>query len=165
MNTKYQDEFLFSEEALKIMLEAEMECASISVGGLACDLGMYKNSSKGSKVFFSYIIKIARRAKNLTLTKLAEKADIDLKDLLLIEFGEEWSHEPRTVFQLAKALDLPFGSLQVIAGLATPRDSTITDAIIKFAAKMEPSTKLTHDEREAFEEFVSVLAKRSDKDN
>ena len=58
-------------------------------------------------------------------------------------------------------LGLPAGSLTEVAGLSKPRRA-VSEAALRFAARSEPTAKLTKYEREAFEEFVKVLAEASD---
>ncbi len=49
-----------------------------------------------------------------------------------------------------------------VAGLASPRPE-VSSAALKFAARSEPTAKLSRDERDALEEFVKVLVETSDK--
>jgi 16S rRNA A1518/A1519 N6-dimethyltransferase RsmA/KsgA/DIM1 with predicted DNA glycosylase/AP lyase activity len=49
-----------------------------------------------------------------------------------------------------------------VAGLATPRPE-VRSAALKFAARSEPTSQLTDEERGALEEFVKVLIESSDK--
>jgi len=107
------------------------------------------------------LIEFARRNQGLTVEKLAERADVDLAAILEIETDDRAVPEERTVYQLAQALCLPQAKLMELAGLATPKPET-SRAALKFAARSEPASKLTRDEREAFEEFVKVLDESSD---
>lgn len=148
---------------LRKMAEAEELCGSVSVGGLASDLGMLRSSFRETDFAFGRLIELARRARGWTLIKLAEDANVDVAEIFAIEKGLGIAPEPRTVFQLAEVLKLPFGKLQELSGLAEARDEILTREAVKFAARAEPTAKLTSEERDAFEEFVKVLAGRAAK--
>lgn len=97
-----------------------------------------------------------RRKLGFTIHDLANKADVELEDLLAIEKGKE-IREPRTVSNLALALKLPTDKLMPLAGLAVNRDIRLERAAVRFAARSAPINALTDDESEALEEFVRVL--------
>ena len=141
--------------------ELEDSCRSLSVGGLASDLGMLSTTSSLLQPVFGRLIEYARRKQGFSVEKLAERADIDLAAIVEIETQGRTIPEVRTVYQLAEALKLPAGRLMQVAGLATAKPE-ISRAALKFAARSEPTAKLSRDEREAFEEFVKVLAEASD---
>ena len=146
---------------LRIAAEIEASCRSISVGGLASDLGMLSAGKSNVQPVFGRLVEYARRKLGLSVEKLAERADVDLAAIVEIETDNRAVPEVRTVYQLAQALHLPPGKLMEVAGLATPKPE-VSRAALKFAARSEPTSKLTRDEREAFEEFVKVLAETSD---
>ena len=149
-----------SREWLLHIAELEDACPSVSVGGMACDFDLLPAASEAHRVF-GRLIELARRKKSLTVEQLAEKADIDLEDLVEIENEEPIVPQVRTVFQLASALDLPAGRLMEVAGLAKPRPE-VNRATLKFAARSESTAKLTREEKEALDEFVKVLIEVSD---
>jgi len=132
------------------------------VGGLAADLGMLSAGGAPSvRPAFGRLIEYARRKLGLSVEKLAERADVDLEAIVEIETDDRAVPEPRTVYQLAQALRIPPGKLMEVAGLATPKPD-VSRAALKFAARSEPTSRLSRDEREALEEFVKVLAETSD---
>ncbi|HUT02102.1 MAG TPA: helix-turn-helix transcriptional regulator [Phycisphaerae bacterium] len=108
------------------------------------------------------LVELARRKKGLTLPELAEKADIDLVEALAIELDALSQPQPRTLFGLAEALGLPVGGVMSLAGLAQRPDDKLAAAAVRFAAKAEPTARLTDEEKEALEEFVGVLGEVSD---
>lgn len=139
----------------------ESSCGSVSVGGLAADLGLIQLSIGDEQRAFGRLINFARRAKGLSQDQLSKEADVDLDEIISIELYREASPRPRTVFQLARTLNLPSGPLTEVAGLTKPRND-VSAAALQFAARSEPTSSLTPAEREAFEEFVKVLIERSD---
>lgn len=110
---------------------------------------------------FGRLIEYARREQGLTVERLAEQADVDLGELVEIERDDDFMPQLRTVHQLASVLKLPTSRLMQVAGLATPRPS-VAGAALRFAARSEPTSELSPDEREAFEEFVKVLVESTD---
>lgn len=141
--------------------EIEDSCRSLSAGGLASDLGMLSSGPSGMQLVFGRLIEYARRRHGLSVENLAERADVDLAAIVEIETNDRVIPEVRTVYQLAQALKLPTSKLMEVAGLATARPE-VSRAALKFAARSEPTSKLTRDEREAFDEFVKVLAESTD---
>jgi len=161
--TNHQKSKWLSREWLLKAADAEDSYRSISVGGLASDLGMLSTDTGIVQPAFGRLIEFARREQGLSVERLAELAAIDLAALLEIENDEKVLPEVRTVYQLAQTLGLPANKLMELAGLAQPRPELRT-AALRFAARSEPSSKLTPDEREVFDEFVKVLAEASDGD-
>ena len=128
---------------------------------MAADLGMLPAASDETHRVFGRLIEFARREKGISLEQLAERADIDLEEVVEIERNENVVPQLRTVHQLALVLSLPAGRLAEVAGLAAPRPD-LSNAALRFAARSEPTATLTPAEREAFEEFVKVLVEGSD---
>jgi transcriptional regulator with XRE-family HTH domain len=145
------------------MADAEDACRSISVGGMAVDiLGAQATLTAGeSQRVFGRLIEYARRAKGWSVEQLAKQADIEIGEIVDIERHEQAVPQPRTVYQLANVLGLPPRRLVEVAGLATPHRE-VNVAALRFAARSEPTARLTPAEREAFEEFVKVLVHMSD---
>jgi HTH-type transcriptional regulator, competence development regulator len=82
--------------------------------------------------------------------------------LVALERNEEVQPSSRTVYQTAQALKLPANKLMELAGLTDARDEGLGRAALRFAARSEPTARLSKEEREAFEEFVRVLVESSD---
>jgi transcriptional regulator with XRE-family HTH domain len=143
------------------MADVEGTVRSTSVGGMAADLGLLPLIPADSKRVFGRLLEFARRARGLSVEQLAEQANVDFAEVVEIEQHDDAIPQPRTVYQLAQALELPADKLIEVAGLAKARRE-IRDAALRFAARSEPTTQLTPVEREAFEEFVKVLVENSD---
>lgn len=148
-----------SRDWLIRMGDAEAGC-QVSVGGLAADLGLLSAPSFEQGVAFGKLIEFARRNLGDSLEALAKRADLDLPELLAIERGEG-TPSPRSVFQLAQVLKFNAGKLMELAGLADAKDVRLRHEALLFAARSEPSAKLSHEEREAFEAFVKVISDKA----
>jgi HTH-type transcriptional regulator, competence development regulator len=141
--------------------DIEDDCRSLSVGGLASDFGMLRSAISSVQPVFGRLIEYARRKQGLSVESLAEQADVDLAAVVEIERNDRVVPEVRTVYQLAQVLNLPPGRLMEVAGLMTPKPE-VSHAALRFAARSEPTTRLSQDENKALEEFVKVLVETSD---
>ncbi len=106
---------------------------------------------------FGRLINLWRRKKGLRMDELAERARIDMGELVVIEHDIHYTPEPRTVYQLAKILGLSINRMLQLSGNAIVRDSTLDQEAVRFAARSESVEKLTKDEHRALEEFVKFL--------
>jgi transcriptional regulator with XRE-family HTH domain len=109
------------------------------------------------RLAFARLIELSRRKQRLTVEQLAERADVDVSQLIEIEEGECVSAEPRTVYKLSQVFNFPQDRLMVMSGLARPRDRHLTEATIRFAARSEPVNVLSAEEEEALHEYMKVL--------
>lgn len=143
---------------------ASVDDGFLSVGGLAARCGLI-----GARLgvgpdhprVFGQLIEFARREAGLSIEALADRADVDLSELVAIE-RHNADPTPRTVHQLSATLDLPLGKLRELAGLVELRDPRLNMAAVRFAARSEPRSQLNPHERDAFEEFVKALAETTD---
>lgn len=148
-------------EWLRRMAEIEDVCGSVSVGGLAHELGMLRalqDAQNVTRAAFAKLIELARRRAGIGIEDLATKAHIGVGDLVLLERGSIDMPEARSVFQLCTVLSLPPGGVMQLAGLAQTRDQTVDQAAVRFAARSKGIEKLTSEERNALQDFVKVLA-------
>jgi transcriptional regulator with XRE-family HTH domain len=109
---------------------------------------------------FGRLINLWRRKKGLHMDALAEKAKIDVGELLEIERNLYYTPEPRTVYQLAKTLGLPSDRMLELSGNLTVRDTSLGQEAVRFAARSESVEKLSKDEQRALEEFVKFLTEK-----
>lgn len=117
-------------------------------------------SSEEPTVAFRRFVQLARRSRGLTVEKLAEKADVEVVELVSIEEDGHYKADLRTVYQLANFFGVERANLLQVAGLTAPKDTYIASEAVRFAARSEPVAALTAEERSALEAFVSVLSER-----
>ncbi len=151
-----------SREWLKQAAAAEEQHESISVGGLASRFGMARSEEGSGVSVFGQVIEFGRRRLGLSVEALALKADVDIRELVLIERSDSFEPSPRTIFKLADALGVPVKGLAEIAGLVEERSEQIEVAMLQFAARSEPTAKLTKDEEFAYNELVKVIVEQSE---
>ncbi len=109
---------------------------------------------------FGILINLWRRKKGFRIDVLAEKARIDVAELIEIEKNLNYVPEPRTVYRLAKTLDLPSERMLQLSGNLIVRDSSLGEEAVRFAAKAESVEKLSKHEQQALEEFVKFLSEK-----
>ena len=136
----------------------------LAVGGLAHEVGMFAEvgmpAPQANKTAFANLIALRRREQRLSVEQLAEKADVELLDLLYIERGDSDAPNARTVFKLAMTLNLPEQSLMKLAGLTVGKDATFDQEAVRFAARSQPVDKLSREEHRVLEEYVKFLAQK-----
>jgi len=109
---------------------------------------------------FGRLINLWRRKRGLRMDVLADRAQIDLTELIEIERNLHYTPEPRTVYQLAKTLELPSERMLELSGNLVVRDSSLGEEAVRFAARSESVEKLSKDEQRALEEFVKFLSEK-----
>jgi HTH-type transcriptional regulator, competence development regulator len=142
--------------------------AAISAGLLAFDPAPEdRRAAAGSdetRIAFGKFVNLMRRRRGFSMEKLAEEADLDASELLVIEESANYVPDPRTVYRLAQAFDVPQPRLMQLAGLATAaNDVGFRQEAVRFAARSESVQKLTPEESSALEAFVAVLSQREPK--
>jgi len=114
-----------------------------------------------NRIAFGRFVSLMRRNRRLTVEELAEKAELDASELLIIEDDVHALPEPRTVFHLAQFFEVPQSRLMQLAGLTMASDSRLTQEAVRFAARSESIDALTREQRAALEAFVAVLSEAS----
>ena len=146
-----------------ILAEADYD---ISAGLIAADptfdvdLVVDENSDDGLLALGRFI-NLMRRQNNLTIHQLAEKADIDIGELLAIEKETAHMPEPRTVYQLAQVFGVSDQKLMGLSGLLRPKDVSYVEEAVRFAAQSESIEKLNDLELEALNGFIAVLSENA----
>lgn len=147
---------------LRKMADLKDSSGSVLVGGLAEELGMIHGRSERRRIFGRFV-EFARRRRGLSVERLAQEADVDLAEIIAVECDPDKQPEGRTVHQLARVLGVSSEKLLELSGLVEPKDPTLGEAALRFAARSEPTAQLSPAEREAFEEFAKVLEESSDR--
>lgn len=131
----------------------------IDAGFILC--GQIKPDRTGSVVSslnaLGKFVELSRRKRRLSLEALAEKADVDLSELVMIEMGTSEEPAPRTIHCLAKTLHVKSERLMELAGLKCPRDTQMSGAAVRFAARSESLAALSREEGQALQEFLSAM--------
>lgn len=112
------------------------------------------------RIAFGRFVNLMRRRRGYTMERLAEVADLDASELLVIEDDVHYVPEPRTVFKLAQTFEVSQQRLMQLAGLTAANDAGFRTEAVRFAARSESVQKLTSEETSALEAFVAILSER-----
>ena len=118
------------------------------------------SDEEGPSIAFGRFVNLMRRQRGLSLEKLADDSDADMTDLVEIESDPHHKPDLRTVYQLANYFDVPRSGLLQMAGLTVPKDATLFNEAVRFAARSEPTAALSPEEGAALESFVAVLSEQ-----
>lgn len=133
----------------------------ISVGGLAQEMGMLRRTAITEPRVFGRFIEFARRARNWSPERLAEAAQVELGELVNIESLVDCVPRAATVQRLAETLGYSYERLAELAGLQVDRDPKVREAAIRFAARLEPVSKLNEEQLAALDQLGKVLVEKS----
>lgn len=122
-------------------------------------------STEEIRLAFGKFVELMRRKLGFSIEQLAQRAELDSSELLIIEDDLNHIPEPRTVFKLAETFRVPQRSLMQLSGLAVSKDMKIRDAAVKFAARSQSIEKLSPEEAAALDSFVAILSQRGSNAN
>jgi hypothetical protein len=144
--------------------------AVIGAGLLAFDPALDERASgaqtaavEETRIAFGKFVNLMRRRRGFSMEELAQAADLDVSELLVIEDDVHYVPEPRTVFKLAETFEVSQQRLMQLAGLAAANDAGFRREAVRFAARSESVRKLTPEESSALEAFVAVLSEQEPK--
>lgn len=116
-----------------------------------------------NRIAFGKFVNLMRRRKGYSMEQLAEKADLEASELLVIEDNLQYIPTLRTVYKLAQTFSVSQQRLMQLAGLAAANDAGLRKEAVRFAARSESTQKLTSEENAALEAFVAVLSQQDPK--
>jgi transcriptional regulator with XRE-family HTH domain len=116
-----------------------------------------------TRIAFGKFVNLMRRRRGYSMEQLAEAADLDASELLVIEDDLHYFPEPRTVFKLAQTFEVSQKRLMQLAGLTSANDAGLREEAVRFAARSESVQKLTSEEAAALKAFVAVLSEQAPK--
>jgi len=113
-----------------------------------------------SRIALGRFVQLKRRKEELTIEQLAERADIEISELLNIEHDASYEPEPRTVYQLAVTFKVDQSKLMVLSGLTRPKDVTFVEDALRYAARSESLEALSGEEQAALDGLIAVLSEK-----
>lgn len=113
-----------------------------------------------NRIAFGRFINLMRRQEGYSIEALADAAEVDASELLVIEDDVHYVPGPRTVYKLAQMFSVSQPRLMQLAGLTAANDAGLREEAVRFAARSEAIHKLTREESAALAAFVAVLSKR-----
>lgn len=113
-----------------------------------------------NRIAFGRFINLMRRQEGYSIEALADAAEVDASELLVIEDDLHYVPGPRTVYKLAQTFSVSQPRLMQLAGLTAANDAGLREEAVRFAARSEAVHKLTPEESAALAAFVAVLSNR-----
>ena len=101
-----------------------------------------------------------RRRDNLDEAELALKANVEEAEIRRIEFDSRYLPSPRTIYNLEKAFSLPAGVLAKLSGAILHHSPGMEERIMEFAANAKSMGRLSTEERQLLNAFVSFLTEQ-----
>ena len=125
--------------------------------------GAQVGAAEDTRIAFGKFVNLMRRRRGFSMEQLAEAADLEASELLVIEDDVHYIPEPRTVYKLAQIFEVSQRRLMQLAGLSAANDVGFREEAVRFAARSESVQKLTPEESSALEAFVAVLSEQEPK--
>lgn len=154
----------------------------LSAGGLAHELGMLQTpapdrtdrSERSSsqpderdfdplRVALSRFVEFSRRKRKLSVSTFADKAGVEIDEVLQIEDEDAPAPEPRVIFSIAAFLKADATKLMELAGHLKPRGSPLGEEAIRFAAWAQGSKPLSKDEEKILRAFAKVVVESDER--
>ena len=156
-----------SEEELKDLLEdADEDFETLSKIGeevVKKAISEYEYSTNINDLHRSLgtLINMLRRRDKITVSQLANKANIDPTELYNIETDPNFKPNPRTIIQLEKYFNLVPRTLVILSGAVRVKKEVHNEAV-RFAAKAQNVSDLSKDELKLLNNFVKILKEYTD---
>jgi transcriptional regulator with XRE-family HTH domain len=125
--------------------------------------GVQVGAAEDTRIALGKFVNLMRRRRGFSMEQLAEAAELEASELLVIEDNVHYVPEPRTVFKLAQTFEVSQRRLMQLAGLSAANDIGFREEAVRFAARSESVQKLTPEESSALEAFVTVLSEQEPK--
>ncbi|UWQ57292.1 helix-turn-helix domain-containing protein [Leisingera caerulea] len=124
--------------------------------------GGAEESSEASRLALGRFINLMRRDHGLSIEALAEKADIEIGDLLCLENNAAHLPDVRTLYQLSEVFGVSQEKLMGLSGLTHAIDDDYVEEAVRYAAKSASVEVLTEDERAILNGLISVLSESTE---
>lgn len=116
------------------------------------------DSAEASLVALGRFINLMRRKQGLSIEGLAEKADVEIGELLSLEENTAHMPDTRTLYQLSEIFGVSQQKLMGLSGLTEAKDEDYVGEAVRYAAKSASVETLTPDEQRILNGFISVLS-------
>lgn len=122
------------------------------------------DNAEESRLALSRFVTLMRRKGGMSIEALADRADIDVGELLAIEKDAHHAPEVRTIYKLAMVFGVSQKKLMGLSGLTRPKDISYVDQAVRYAARSESIAVLSAEEQAALDGFISILSETKDVD-
>ena len=123
--------------------------------------GRADESSEASRLALGRFINLMRRSQGLSIEALAEKADIDIGDLLSLEKNAAHLPDMRTLYQLSEVFGVSQKKLMGLSGLTHANGGDYVEEAVRYAAQSASMEILSEDEHVILNGLISVLSENA----
>ena len=106
---------------------------------------------------FREVVRGLRREKGLAPEELATKLGLDRDEVIAMERQDDYRPSPLTLFKLSKFYGISQRNLAVLAGAISDASQEFQEEVSKFAAQSESFAKLTKEEQQILDKFITFL--------
>lgn len=117
-------------------------------------------SPEASRLALGRFINLMRRDQGLSIEALAQKADVEIGDLLSLEKNANHLPDVRTLYQLSEVFGVSQEKLMGLSGLTHANDDYVEEAV-RYAAKSASVEVLSEDEHVILNGLISVLSENA----
>jgi len=118
-------------------------------------------SPEASRLALGRFINLMRRNQGLSIEALAEKADIEIGELLSLENNAAHLPDVRTLYQLSEVFGVSQEKLMGLSGLTHANDGDYVEEAVRYAAKSASVEVLSEDEHAILNGLISVLSENA----
>ncbi len=118
-------------------------------------------SPEASRLALGRFINLMRRDQGLSIEALAEKADIEIGELLSLENNAAHLPDVRTLYQLSEVFGVSQEKLMGLSGLTHAKDDDYVEEAVRYAAKSASVEVLSEDEHAILNGLISVLSEKA----
>ena len=116
---------------------------------------------EASRLALGQFINLMRRDQGLSIESLAEKADIEIGELLSLEYNASHLPDVRTLYQLAEVFGVSQEKLMGLSGLTHANNGDYVEEAVRYAAKSASVEVLSNDEHAILNGLISVLSENT----
>ena len=107
------------------------------------------------------LIKQLRSRRGLSVSELAEQAQVSEDELRRVERDPHYTASPRLIFKLSEYFSVSLTSLSQVAGATLEVDRVLFNEAVKYAAHSDEAAILTSEEQAAVDMFVALVNERA----
>ena len=143
------------DDAWVLEMSALEEGHTLDVGGLYGRVTLAE--TEASRRSLAKFVELSRRRLGQSLELLAEKAGVDLRELLAVETGDGTLYDPETIRRVATFLGVNPQRLLQLAGMLPAEGTQLENAALHFAARTESVKPLEPEEQDALDMFCEEV--------
>lgn len=145
---------------------AKEDGLDIGAGVIAADPiftheGGVDESPEASRLALGRFINLMRRDQGLSIEALAQKADIEIGELLSLENNATHLPDVRTLYQLSEIFGVSQEKLMGLSGLTHANNDDYVEEAVRYAAKSASIEVLSEDEHAILNGLISVLSENA----